>query len=125
MCSGPQRLLNRVRIDSREADFRVRTVSISRQSAISRFLRLRKSLPLVNGAPQAYASAGAHESSVRNRRRQADSRVTGEREWCLNAVNQCWTKKAPRIAPSELEEARKAYDYARDVYQQLIRESER
>jgi len=46
-------------------------------------------------------------------------------EWCLNAVNQCWTQKAPRIAPSELEEARKAYDHAREVYRQLIRESER
>jgi hypothetical protein len=46
-------------------------------------------------------------------------------EWCLNAVNQCWTQKAPRIAPSELDEARKAYDHARDVYRQLIRESER
>ena len=46
-------------------------------------------------------------------------------EWCLNAVNQCWTQKAPRIAPSELAEARKAYDHARDVYRQLIRESER
>ncbi len=46
-------------------------------------------------------------------------------EWCLNAVNQCWTQKAPRIAPSELAEARKAYDHARDVYRQLILESER
>jgi hypothetical protein len=46
-------------------------------------------------------------------------------EWCLNAVNQCWTQKAPRMAPTELDEARKAYDHARDVYRQLIRESER
>ena len=46
-------------------------------------------------------------------------------EWCLNAVNQCWTQKAPRIAASELAEARKAYDHAREVYRQLIRESDR
>ena len=45
-------------------------------------------------------------------------------EWCLNAVNQCWTQKAPRIAPAELTEARQAYDHARDVYRQLIRESD-
>jgi hypothetical protein len=45
--------------------------------------------------------------------------------WCLDAVNQCWTQKAPRIAPAELAEARKGYDHARDVYRQLIRESER
>jgi hypothetical protein len=44
-------------------------------------------------------------------------------EWCLNAVNQCWTQKAPRIAPGEQAEARKAYDHAREVYRQLIRES--
>lgn len=45
-------------------------------------------------------------------------------EWCLNAVNQCWTQKSPRIAPAELTEARSAYDHARNVYRQLIRESD-
>ena len=44
-------------------------------------------------------------------------------EWCLNAVNQCWTQKSPRIGASELPEARKAYDHAREVYRRLIRES--
>jgi hypothetical protein len=44
-------------------------------------------------------------------------------EWCLNAVNQCWTQKSPRISAAELPEARKAYDHARDAYRQLIRES--
>jgi len=44
-------------------------------------------------------------------------------EWCLNAVNQCWTQKAPRIKPEELAEAKKAYDHAREVYRQLIVES--
>jgi hypothetical protein len=44
-------------------------------------------------------------------------------EWCLNAVNQCWTQKAPRIRPSELAEAKQAYDHARQVYRQLISES--
>jgi hypothetical protein len=46
-------------------------------------------------------------------------------EWCLAAVNQCWTQKAPRIRESEREDARKAYDHARRVYQQLITESSR
>ena len=41
-------------------------------------------------------------------------------EWCLAAVNQCWTQKAPRIRPEEREEARKAYDHAREVYRQRI-----
>jgi hypothetical protein len=44
-------------------------------------------------------------------------------EWCLAAVNQCWTQKAPKIAPAELEEARAAYDHARAVYRRLISES--
>jgi hypothetical protein len=44
-------------------------------------------------------------------------------EWCLNAVNQCWTQKSPRIRPSELPEAKRAYDHARDVYRRLINES--
>ena len=46
-------------------------------------------------------------------------------EWCLNAVNQCWTQKSPRISASELPEARKAYDHAREVYRRLIGESGR
>jgi hypothetical protein len=44
-------------------------------------------------------------------------------EWCLNAVNQCWTQKSARIRPSELEEARSAYDHAREVYRRLVAES--
>jgi hypothetical protein len=44
-------------------------------------------------------------------------------EWCLNAVNQCWTQKSPRIRPSELAEAKQAYDHAREVYRRLINES--
>jgi len=46
-------------------------------------------------------------------------------QWCLAAVNQCWTQKAPQIAKSELPEARKAYDHAREVYSKLIDECER
>ena len=46
-------------------------------------------------------------------------------EWCLNAVNQCWTQKAPRISAAELGEAKKAYDHAREVYRGLIQESPR
>ena len=44
-------------------------------------------------------------------------------QWCLAAVNQCWTQKAPRIAPGEIEAARAAYDHAREVYRQRIAES--
>ncbi len=45
-------------------------------------------------------------------------------EWCLAAVNQCWTQKAPKISAAELAEARKAYDHAREAYKKLIAESD-
>src|SRR6185436_14170008 len=44
-------------------------------------------------------------------------------EWCLNAVNQCWTQKSPRISAAERAEAQRAYEHAREVYRQRIRES--
>ena len=44
-------------------------------------------------------------------------------EWCLAAVNQCWTQKAPAIRPTERNEARAAYDHAREAYKRLIAES--
>jgi len=44
-------------------------------------------------------------------------------EWCLAAVQQCWTQKAPRIAAGEREEARKIYNQAQQVYKQLAAES--
>jgi hypothetical protein len=39
-------------------------------------------------------------------------------------VNQCWTQKAPRIAVSDLGQAKAAYDHAREVYRKLIAESD-
>ncbi len=45
-------------------------------------------------------------------------------QWCLAAVNQCWTQKSPNISNADLPEARAAYDHAREVYAQLIAESE-
>ena len=44
-------------------------------------------------------------------------------EWCLTAVNQCWTQKAPAVRSAELPDARAAYDHAREVYKRLIAES--
>lgn len=46
-------------------------------------------------------------------------------EWCLNAVNQCWTQKWPQIRERERGDARKAYDHAREVYRQRMAEAER
>jgi hypothetical protein len=44
-------------------------------------------------------------------------------QWCLDAVNQCWTQKAAQIRASELADARQAYDHARQVYRQRLAET--
>jgi len=44
-------------------------------------------------------------------------------EWCLKAVDQCWTQKAPKISARERGEAEKAYDHARQTYQRILMES--
>jgi hypothetical protein len=44
-------------------------------------------------------------------------------EWCLKAVDQCWTQKAPRISAKERPAAEQAYEHARQVYQKLLAES--
>ncbi len=43
-------------------------------------------------------------------------------EWCLNAVHQCWTQKAPRISGNQRAAARAAYDHAEQVYKRLEEE---
>lgn len=44
-------------------------------------------------------------------------------QWCLKAVEQCWTQKAPKISQRELPDARRAYDHARETYAKLLAES--
>jgi hypothetical protein len=48
----------------------------------------------------------------------------GSAEWCLKSVDRCWSQKAPAIRPAEREEARKAYDLAREAYRKVRDESE-
>ncbi|HVF86542.1 MAG TPA: CehA/McbA family metallohydrolase, partial [Pyrinomonadaceae bacterium] len=45
-------------------------------------------------------------------------------EWCLKAVDQCWTQKAPKISPRERPAAEQAYEHARRVYRKIVAESE-
>ncbi len=44
-------------------------------------------------------------------------------EWCLRAVDKCWNAKSPRIAKSEIDDARAAYEHAREVYRRIAAES--
>lgn len=40
-------------------------------------------------------------------------------EWCIRALDQCWKMKAPNIRESERAEAKKAYDEARIIFQNI------
>jgi len=44
-------------------------------------------------------------------------------EWCLKGVDQCWSQKERNIRPSEIEDARTAYEAARQAYRKILAES--
>jgi hypothetical protein len=44
-------------------------------------------------------------------------------EWCLEAVDVCWEKKSPAIRESDMEEAKEAYDAAREAYRKILDET--
>ncbi|MCH7686928.1 MAG: CehA/McbA family metallohydrolase [Planctomycetes bacterium] len=44
-------------------------------------------------------------------------------EWCRKAVDVCWNAKKPRIRESELATASAAYEKARNVYDQILKQS--
>ena len=43
--------------------------------------------------------------------------------WCLAGVEQCWKSKQQTYAAAEKEDAIKAYDHARKVYNKIIEEA--
>lgn len=43
-------------------------------------------------------------------------------QWCLDSVDQCWSQKKNLIAKNEIEEAKAAYQHAREVYAQRLDE---
>jgi len=43
-------------------------------------------------------------------------------EWCRKAVDVCWDKKRPQIRASELEQAERAYEKAREYYDRVLTE---
>ncbi len=45
-------------------------------------------------------------------------------EWCLKGVDQCWSQKQRFIAQAEMEDAKAAYDHARDTYRKILGECE-
>jgi hypothetical protein len=94
------------------ADGKVRTLEFQIPVSESSWIAARV-LPAAHTNP---VFAVVNGKPIRASRRSA--------EWCLNAVNQCWTQKAPRMKAADLVEGQKAYDHAREVYRKLIGESE-
>lgn len=45
-------------------------------------------------------------------------------EWCLKGVDRCWSQKDRFIKADEKQDAKEAYDHARQVYQQRLAECE-
>jgi hypothetical protein len=43
-------------------------------------------------------------------------------QWCLDGVDQCWSQKERFIKPTEMADAKAAYDHAREVYRGLVSE---
>lgn len=43
-------------------------------------------------------------------------------EWCLKGVNQCWSQKKRFIAADEMDQAKAAYDHAREAYRRILSE---
>ena len=41
-------------------------------------------------------------------------------EWCLKAVDQCWSQKRKKISAEETAEAEKAYQHARETYRRIL-----
>jgi hypothetical protein len=44
-------------------------------------------------------------------------------QWCLKAVDQCWSQKIKGIRPAEQAEAKAAYDVARQAYARILAEA--
>ncbi len=94
-----------------EADGQVRPVRFEVPVARSSWVALRI-LPAAHTNPMFVIVGGR---PVRASRQSA--------EWCLAAVDRCWSQKAPRIAPAERDAAAAAYEHARNAYRRLLAET--
>jgi hypothetical protein len=94
-----------------EADGRIEDVEFQYQPEQSSWIAIRV-FPAAHTNPIFVELDGA---PIRASKRSA--------QWCLDAVDRCWTSKSPLIRKSELNAARAAYDYARSTYRQIFEEA--
>ncbi|MCI0523928.1 MAG: CehA/McbA family metallohydrolase, partial [Acidobacteria bacterium] len=94
------------------ADGQIRDLTFDAKIERSSWVALR--VPVSSHTNPIFVIVG--DKPVRASRRSA--------EWCLKAVDQCWSQKAPKIAAKERDEAAKAYEHARQTYRRILAESE-
>jgi hypothetical protein len=95
-----------------EADGRVHDVEIEVPIERSSWIALRI-LPSSHTNPVFVIVDG---KPIRASRRSAD--------WCLKAIDQCWSQKVRNIRESERPEAKQAYDQAKAIYRKILAESQ-
>ena len=74
------------------------------RTALRRFRRAKAAVVLVDDKP------------IRASKKSA--------QWCLTGVDACWKSKERFYKPAEKEEAKAAYDHAREVYRKIVEESD-
>ncbi|MGH9833686.1 MAG: CehA/McbA family metallohydrolase [Blastocatellia bacterium] len=94
------------------ADGQIRELAFDAKIERSSWVALR--IPVSSHTNPIFVIVG--DKPIRASRRSA--------EWCLKAVDQCWSQKAPKIAAKERDEAAKAYEHARQAYRRILAESE-
>jgi hypothetical protein len=94
------------------ADGQIRTLAFDAKIERSSWISLR--IPAASHTNPIFVVVA--DKPIRASRRSA--------EWCLKAVDQCWSQKAPKIAAKERAAAEAAYEHARQVYRRILAESE-
>jgi hypothetical protein len=45
-------------------------------------------------------------------------------QWCLDGVDKCWQEKKKFYKAAEMDDAKQAYDHAREAYRRILAEAE-
>jgi hypothetical protein len=102
-------IVNGQAVDSKqfEADGRVEEIEFTHTPERSSWIALRV-FPAAHTNP---IFVEVDDKPIRASKRSA--------QWCLDAVDRCWTSKSPQIRETERQTAREAYDHAKAVYAQI------
>jgi len=96
-----------------EADGSLQTMNVPLEITKSSWVAVRI-LPSVHTNP-IWVSVG--DKPVRASQRSA--------EWCIKAVDQCWSQKSKQIRSTERDAAKRAYDEAKAMYERILAETTR